>query len=151
MMTIDNTSTRSHHVDEGDDQPGADHLGTDHLGTDRYELLYPSPVGDLVLRADDHTLTYLYLPGDQPDSSVVCRRDELPDHLVDAVTQLGEYFDGDRTEFDLPLAPAGTPFQRSVWFALADIPYGETISYAELARRVGRPSGVSGGGTGQRG
>ena len=55
--------------------------------------------------------------------------------------QLAEYFAGERTRFDLPLAPAGTDFQRRVWSALRDIPYGETRSYAELARTVGRPRG----------
>ena len=53
--------------------------------------------------------------------------------------QLDEYFAGRRTEFDLPLKMAGSPFQRRVWRALQDIPYGETISYGELARRVGEP------------
>jgi len=60
--------------------------------------------------------------------------------LRSADRQLGEYFAGSRRHFDLELAPVGTPFQRSVWFALADIPYAGTISYAELAARVGRPS-----------
>jgi methylated-DNA-[protein]-cysteine S-methyltransferase len=59
--------------------------------------------------------------------------------LKEAVRQLKEYFKGDRTEFDLPLAPEGTQFQKSVWRNLCDIPYGETISYGELARRVGNP------------
>lgn len=54
--------------------------------------------------------------------------------------QLDEYFRGDRTAFDLELAPRGTPFQRKVWRALEGIPYGTTISYGELARRVGRPN-----------
>ena len=53
--------------------------------------------------------------------------------------QLGEYFAGERETFDLPLAPAGTPWQRAVWDALLSVPYGETITYAELAARAGRP------------
>ncbi|MEO8050548.1 MAG: methylated-DNA--[protein]-cysteine S-methyltransferase [Acidobacteriota bacterium] len=57
----------------------------------------------------------------------------------EAARQLREYFAGKRAEFDLPLAPAGTAFQRAVWRQLQQIPYGETISYAELARRVGNP------------
>jgi len=56
-----------------------------------------------------------------------------------AVKQLREYFAGKRAGFDLPLAPEGTEFQRSVWRNLQDIPYGETISYGELAKRVGNP------------
>jgi methylated-DNA-[protein]-cysteine S-methyltransferase len=57
----------------------------------------------------------------------------------EAARQLREYFAGKRSEFDLPLAPEGTAFQRSVWRQLQEIPYGETISYGELARRVGNP------------
>ena len=57
----------------------------------------------------------------------------------EALRQLREYFAGKRAGFDLPLAPAGTAFQRSVWRQLQEIPYGETISYGELARRVGNP------------
>jgi methylated-DNA-[protein]-cysteine S-methyltransferase len=57
-----------------------------------------------------------------------------------ARAQLGEYFAGTRRTFDLPLAPRGTEFQRAVWHALAAIPYGETISYAQLATRVGKPA-----------
>jgi methylated-DNA-[protein]-cysteine S-methyltransferase len=57
----------------------------------------------------------------------------------EAIRQLREYFAGKRVEFDLPLAPEGTAFQRGVWRQLQEIPYGETISYGELARRVGNP------------
>jgi methylated-DNA-[protein]-cysteine S-methyltransferase len=57
-------------------------------------------------------------------------------------TQLGEYFDGQRREFDLPLLPEGTEFQHRVWHTLRAIPFGTTISYAELARRIGEPSAV---------
>ena len=65
------------------------------------------------------------------------RRTEEP--FRDAVSQLDAYFAGERREFDLALAPEGTSFQRLVWSALTRIPYGETVSYAELARRLGRP------------
>lgn len=59
--------------------------------------------------------------------------------LERAARQLEEWADGDRTEFDLPLAPTGTAFQRKVWDALAAIPYGEVRSYAEVARAIGKP------------
>ncbi|MFN0148696.1 MAG: methylated-DNA--[protein]-cysteine S-methyltransferase [Dehalococcoidia bacterium] len=66
---------------------------------------------------------------------------EEDDGLIRAArTQFAAYFRGELTEFDLPLAPAGTPFQLQVWEALRGIPYGETISYGELARRIGRPA-----------
>jgi len=57
----------------------------------------------------------------------------------EAMGQLREYFAGKRASFDLPLAPQGTEFQRAVWRQLQGIPYGETISYGELARRIGNP------------
>jgi methylated-DNA-[protein]-cysteine S-methyltransferase len=63
--------------------------------------------------------------------------------LLDAARmQLDDYFAGRRTGFDLPLAPSGTPFQRSVWDALCTVPYGETASYARIARQVGSPAAV---------
>lgn len=97
-----------------------------------------TPVGPLALDADDDGITWLSLDGSPPahpsaTTAVACA------HLADAARQLEEYFDGRRTDFDLTLAMHGTPFQREVWRALVDIPYGETISYGELARRVGAP------------
>jgi len=66
-----------------------------------------------------------------------------PGPLPAAVTeQLTQYFSGKRSTFDLELAPRGTAFQLAVWNALREIPYGDTISYAELARRIGKPSAV---------
>jgi methylated-DNA-[protein]-cysteine S-methyltransferase len=62
--------------------------------------------------------------------------------LRDGVAQLREYFAGTRTRFDIPVAPVGTPFQRDVWAAIGKVPFGETITYAELARRCGRPAAV---------
>ena len=60
--------------------------------------------------------------------------------LLEAAGQLSAYFAGERREFDLPLAPRGTPFQREVWAAVAAVPYGETATYAQIAAAVGRPS-----------
>lgn len=65
-----------------------------------------------------------------------------PGRLDDLTTQLTEYFSGKRKSFDFPLAPKGTAFQLAVWNALLEIPYGDTTTYAELARRIGRPSAV---------
>ncbi|MBW4718017.1 methylated-DNA--[protein]-cysteine S-methyltransferase [Saccharothrix sp. SC076] len=63
-----------------------------------------------------------------------------PGPFGDVVAQLEEFFAGKRTEFDLPLTMAGTPFQRTVWEELKAIPFGETVSYGELAARIGRPT-----------
>jgi methylated-DNA-[protein]-cysteine S-methyltransferase len=104
-----------------------------------------SPVGELTLIASDAGLRAVLWQDDR------VTRVPLPSDIVDdpghhvlraAATQLGEYFAGTRTEFDLPLAPEGTPFQQKSWEALRAIPYGETISYGEQARRLGSPSAV---------
>ena len=67
---------------------------------------------------------------------------EMPGQLATVNGQLREYFSGKRKTFDFPLAPKGTPFQLTVWNALLAIPYGDTITYAELAHRIGRPSAI---------
>jgi methylated-DNA-[protein]-cysteine S-methyltransferase len=99
----------------------------------------PSPIGELLLTTDGEAISGLYiqdgLAAVEPDAG--WRRDDGP--FADARAQLGEYFAGERTEFDLPLAPDGTEFQRRVWDELRAIPYGETRSYAELARALGKP------------
>jgi methylated-DNA-[protein]-cysteine S-methyltransferase len=105
---------------------------------------FDSPVGELLLTTDGVALTAVFFEhhrsGDD-DRPVAARRPEAPDdgHPVLAATrrQLTEYFARERQVFDLPLAPEGTPFQRRVWTALRDIPYGETTSYGEIARRLG--------------
>lgn len=105
-----------------------------------FHHVHPSPLGDLLLLSDGEALTRLSLDGSvgPPDPSWV--RDEGP--FRDVAAQLDEYFAGARTAFDLELAPRGTAFQRAVWDALLDIPYGETASYSEVARRIGRPTAV---------
>jgi methylated-DNA-[protein]-cysteine S-methyltransferase len=62
-----------------------------------------------------------------------------PAPFTEVISQLEQYFAAQRTDFDVPLTLAGTPFQRSVWAALREIPYGETMSYSQLAERIGRP------------
>ena len=96
-----------------------------------------TPIGQIVLESDGDVLIGLRLP----NAMGLGRRDEESPILKEAATQLEEYFAGERTEFDLRTELDGTPFQRDVWAELARIPYGETISYGELARRVGRPKG----------
>jgi methylated-DNA-[protein]-cysteine S-methyltransferase len=102
-----------------------------------------TPVGPLLIAADDEGLRAIEF---QPNRHPVARDAgwREGDHpLIDlARRQLDEYFAGTRRTFDLPLAPHGTDFQRVVWFELARIPYGGTLSYSELAVRVGRPSAV---------
>ena len=99
-------------------------------------MMMRSPVGALWLCAEDDRLVELSLP-DRPAPSGPGGRGGV---LARAAAQLTEYFAGERRDFDLPLAPGGTEFQRTVWHALADIPFGATCSYGDLARVVGRPS-----------
>jgi len=95
-----------------------------------------SPIGTLCLSAEDERLVGLHLP-DRPAPAGPRGRGGV---LARAAAQLAEYFAGERRDFDLPLAPSGTEFQRTVWHALAEIPFGATCSYGDLARVVGRPS-----------
>ncbi len=103
-----------------------------------------SPLGEILLVADQErdALCGLYLDRQKyfpDDTGRWCEAPNLP-VLRNAVVQLREYFAGARARFDIALAPAGTPFQRDVWSAINTVPFGETITYAELARRCGRPS-----------
>jgi methylated-DNA-[protein]-cysteine S-methyltransferase len=96
-------------------------------------LTIHTPVGELRLTGDE-ALTAVHFSANGAD--------EPTPVLAAAAAQLEEYLAGERTSFDLPLSPRGTEFQRRVWDALVEIPYGETVSYAELARRVGAPAAV---------
>ena len=104
-------------------------------------LIVDSPIGPLTLVRDDTGLTGLYYPGHwtRPDrTSFGPRVDSNEDHGFDAaIAQLAEYFAGQRRDFDLPLNPRGGDRARQVWQLLAEIPYGQTTSYGELASRVG--------------
>jgi methylated-DNA-[protein]-cysteine S-methyltransferase len=105
----------------------------------------PSPLGELLLIADGERLTGLYLPSghDARHASAhpgTARRDDGA--FAAARRQLTEYFGGERATFDLPLAPPGTPFQQRVWTELQALGHGETTTYAELARRIGRPTAI---------
>ncbi len=105
----------------------------------RTHTIVDSPIGPLTLVADDAALSGCYMAVHRhgPAREEFGVRDDTG--FEEAARQLAEYFAGDRTEFDLELRMAGTPFQRKVWAALREIPYGETESYGELAERIGEP------------
>lgn len=98
-----------------------------------------SPLGKLTLESDGAALTRIRLPKEDwcPEPSV--KRVRKPELFTEAATQLGAYFRGEITEFDLPLNPGGTTFQKKVWELLREIPAGNTITYGELATRAGNP------------
>lgn len=101
-----------------------------------------TPIGEVTLVSDGARLVGVYLDGQKhrPDEATFGVRDDDAAPFPQARAQLAEYFAGDRTTFDLPLAPAGTPFQQDVWAALDRIPYGQTWTYAQLADEIGQPS-----------
>ena len=107
-----------------------------------YYCYLESPIGDLLLAGESDALCVIGFPEGSR------RRDPEPDWIfnekpfAEACRQLGEYFAGKRREFELPLKKSGTPFQVQVLDALEEIPYGETVSYADIAERVGRPKAV---------
>jgi methylated-DNA-[protein]-cysteine S-methyltransferase len=98
-----------------------------------------TPIGTLTLVASDVGLRAVLWPGDDPDRVRLGERSEDAAHpvLTAAAAQLDEYFRGVREQFDLPLDPVGTDFQRAAWDALRQIPYATTISYGEQAARMG--------------
>jgi methylated-DNA-[protein]-cysteine S-methyltransferase len=100
-----------------------------------------SPIGELTIVSSDTGITAIYMETHPYTPTAISTAAASP-HLAEAERQLGEYFAGERTHFDLPLAPSGTPFQRAVWEALRTIPHGETRSYAEIALQIGNPKGV---------
>lgn len=101
----------------------------------------PSPVGALTLVASDAGLTAILWENDRPGRVKLGAMEEAPDHplLIEAERQIRDYFAGERTSFSVPLDFRGTDFQKSVWAALLTIPFGETRSYGEIARQIGRP------------
>jgi methylated-DNA-[protein]-cysteine S-methyltransferase len=119
-----------------------------------------TPIGTIRVDVEDSAVVAIHLPerprdgsrlasanrerGSQTSNADLGSRGASGDEavLAEACRQLSEYFDGKRTAFELPLRPAGTPFQQAVWEALRAIPAGETRSYADIARAVGRPSAV---------
>lgn len=109
-------------------------------------LIVKSPIGPLQLVSNGKALTHIHFPGHHRESAGHYREaadsPERDTALAEGARQLGEYFAGERRHFDLPLAAAGTDFQRQVWAALALIPFGEQRSYRDIARGIGRERAV---------
>ena len=99
-------------------------------------ITFDTPIGPLTATADDQALVELHFTVERPSGQA---RSPV---LHQTITQLNEYFSGTRRTFDVPLAPRGTEFQLAVWNELLRIPYGHTVSYAEIAHRIGRPSAI---------
>jgi methylated-DNA-[protein]-cysteine S-methyltransferase len=110
------------------------------MTNETFHTYMDSPIGELLLVGDGHALERLQMLEGRLAVYVDPSWTRDDDAFAEARAQLEEYFDGRRTEFDVPLAPAGSPFQQRVWQALREIPYGSTASYVQIARRVGAPS-----------
>jgi methylated-DNA-[protein]-cysteine S-methyltransferase len=106
--------------------------------------IHQSPLGEILLTANEDALTGLHFVGEKyyPGISPAWRSSENVAVIRSAMNQLDEYFAGKRQLFDLKLAPEGTEFQRGVWRALSALRFGETLSYAQLAQRIGKPRAV---------
>lgn len=114
-----------------------------------YVSVMESPLGKLLLRSTDQAIISVHIagsvqPADLPEFST---DSYLPSCIHACKAQLREYFEGKRKFFALPLSPHGTPFQQKVWSELLNIPYGSTISYLELARRLGDPKVIRAAGS----
>lgn len=98
-----------------------------------------TPIGELQLISDGQYLVKIAFPGQHEEKA----KDSAEDPTLRLATeQLTEFFDGNRRQFDLPLAPAGTPFQHDVWAQLAQIPYGEVRCYRDIAVALGKPTAM---------
>lgn len=109
-----------------------------------HTITIDSPVGNLRLIASERGLRAILWGAEDVERIASIDMADLVEGstpiLDQAVTQLAQYFAGTRREFDLPLDPVGTPFQQSAWMVLRTIPYGQTISYGQQARRLGDPN-----------
>ncbi|HEY1065592.1 MAG TPA: methylated-DNA--[protein]-cysteine S-methyltransferase [Pirellulales bacterium] len=105
-----------------------------------YYSYLDSPLGRLFVQGDGACVTGLFLPNHKRWQGPDPAWRESPDSFNAVRTQLAEYFAGERQTFDVPLRPTGTSFQQRVWRELTLIPYAQTITYAQLAHRVGQPT-----------
>jgi methylated-DNA-[protein]-cysteine S-methyltransferase len=99
-----------------------------------------SPIGELLLVGDGERLHRLSMQGGRRPTPINPSWERRDDAFADVRSQLTEYFDGRRHEFDVPLGLEGNEFELRVWEALCRIPYGETVSYGSIAREIGSPS-----------
>lgn len=99
------------------------------------EVYIETPLGIATISGDENGIASVSVTKE----STTTPSNKIPIHLQDAVTQLQEYFENQRTDFDLTLNPTGTYFQKKVWDELLNIPFGKTASYLDMAKRLGDP------------
>ena len=101
--------------------------------------IYHSPIGKIKITADDHCITELIFIEPETINEMIDFEEDLPEVIHRCVDELIEYFAGKRRAFSVPINQEGTDFQQRVWKELYEIPYGKTISYADLAKKLGDP------------
>jgi len=101
--------------------------------------IYHSPIGKIKITADDHCITELVFTEPETINEMIDFEEDLPEVIHRCVDELIEYFAGKRRAFSVPINQEGTDFQQRVWKELYEIPYGKTISYADLAKKLGDP------------
>lgn len=107
-----------------------------------YTAYYRSSIGPLEINSTEKSIVSVLFVTSERDTNSAC-----PEVISRCITQLDEYFKGERRTFELPLFPDGTDFQMSVWNELKKIPYGKVISYLELAKRLGNSKSIRAAGT----
>ena len=112
-----------------------ENLGNKGNAMKKYAV-YPFEIGKIVIMEEAGLVTNLFFLDGEPSFSAISEETPV---LRQTAAELKEYFSGGRKDFTVPLAPKGTPFQRSVWKALENIPYGETRTYQQIAEEVGKP------------
>ena len=108
-------------------------------------IKYSTPIGSLLISAEDGAITELYFEGGRTTPPTLAETAADPSNaevLAQLVKELDAYFAGTLRNFTVPLNPNGTPFRMKAWEGLCTIPYGETISYKELAQRIGNPKAI---------
>ncbi len=105
-----------------------------------FYTIIPSPIGNILLARNEKGITHINFQDGESALTPAPNWQRDDTAFADVVTQLDAYFAGELQEFDLPLAPAGTPFQQTVWQVLQTIPYGQTSTYGELAVEIGKPN-----------
>ena len=104
-----------------------------------YTTAYNSPIGTLTLAADEHGLRHIVFPQGSRRFSPPDSWEKSRYGFAETISQLDEYFSGERKSFTFQLSPQGTDFQRSVWLALLQVGYGKTSSYGDIAKLIGKP------------
>jgi methylated-DNA-[protein]-cysteine S-methyltransferase len=102
-----------------------------------FSTTIPTPIGDVQIIASNYNVTHLFFEKDI--QAIVEKQNDI---IIEAVKQLTLYFNSEINEFDLPLAPDGTAFQKQVWQLLQTIPFGTTTSYLQMAKRLGDPLAI---------